>query len=308
MIQFALVGLGAWGRNYISTIESFTDCRIKYICSNTSEKLQSFKGDYIKTTNYKDLFSYSDIDGVIIATPALTHFQMTKDFLTHGYDVLVEKPLTTSLSEGKALQQIVKKKKKILMVGYVYLFNPAFVSLLNIVKMIGRVRYIQTQGFDWKPWRKDVSVLWDWGSHDVSMCLQIMHEFPKEIRAYAYGVNKNVGTVSLSLYFKEAQAVINFGCIFPKKRRELLIVGEKGSIIFDDTAEKKLTFFQNKGLTCINNNVTAKKHPSYENILPLAAEVRAFINAIKGVESPISDIDHALDVTKILTLAEQAID
>jgi len=308
MIQFALIGLGAWGKNYISTIDSFTDCRIKYVCSKTPQILQSLKGNYVKTTDYRELFTYSDIDGVIIATPALTHFQITKDFLNHGYNVLVEKPLTTNLEEGKTLQRISQKKKKILMVGYIYLYNPAFAKLLRIIKKIGKVRYIQTEGFDWTPSRKDISVLWDWGSHDISMCLQIMQQFPKKIHASAYGINKNVGTVSLALYFKEAQAIINFGCILPKKKREVFVIGEKGSIIFDDTAEKKLIFFQNRGLAYSNDNLEARKtYPSYGNISPLAAEIRAFRDAIKGRKLPMSDIQYALGVTKILTLSEQAI-
>ena len=77
MINLALIGVGAWGKNYISTLKSFTDCRIKYLCAESTKSLNVYGDDYIKVTDYKELFSFPDIDGVIIATPNSTPVSYT---------------------------------------------------------------------------------------------------------------------------------------------------------------------------------------------------------------------------------------
>ena len=69
MVNLALIGIGAWGKNYITTCKKLPNISIKYLCATSKKNLDTYSGNYIKTTNYKDLFNYSDIDGVIVATP-----------------------------------------------------------------------------------------------------------------------------------------------------------------------------------------------------------------------------------------------
>src|SRR3989344_6498148 len=124
MITLSLIGAGKWGKNYINTIHSLSFCELP--------------DSYIKTKNYKELLNFNNIDGVIIATPASTHFQIAKAFLEKGFNVLIEKPLTTSYKAALKLYRIAEKTKSTVMVGHIFLYNPAFLKVKELIKSIGK--------------------------------------------------------------------------------------------------------------------------------------------------------------------------
>src|SRR5258708_8764255 len=104
MTTLALIGKGRWGTNYLNEVKKIPNSKIKYV----------------KTYNYKDILKYDDIDGIIIATPAETHVEIINAFPNKF--LLVEKPLTTSLSSALA---IINKN---IMVGHTYLFNSSIME------------------------------------------------------------------------------------------------------------------------------------------------------------------------------------
>lgn len=76
MITLGLVGVGAWGKNYLKTISLFERIKVKYVCTRSQNSLQQLPNSTTKTTDYKELAKYHDIDGIIVATPASTHFKI----------------------------------------------------------------------------------------------------------------------------------------------------------------------------------------------------------------------------------------
>ena len=98
MTQLALIGRGVWGMNYIRTIRSLPWCELP--------------DANVKTRDYRSLLTRRDIDGVIIATPASTHFGIAQEFLARGFHTLIEKPLATSVTDAKALTQLAKKSSR----------------------------------------------------------------------------------------------------------------------------------------------------------------------------------------------------
>lgn len=162
MITLALIGSGAWGEKYIKTINSLSHCRLPQ--SN------------IKTRDYKQLLDRHDIDGVIIATPSSTHFSVTRDFLKKGFNVLVEKPLTTDYKQAKYLADLATKTQSIAMVGHLFLYHPAILEMKKKLKKMGAVQYIMSEGMDYGPVRDDVSSLWDWAPHEISIVLHLLNK------------------------------------------------------------------------------------------------------------------------------------
>src|SRR5579871_4522232 len=100
MVTLALVGIGSWGKNYIATCKNLPNVHLKYLCAASEKRFTSYPGNYIKITNYKDLFAYSDIDGVIIATPNATHDEISYEFIKRGIYVLVEKPMSENYQKA----------------------------------------------------------------------------------------------------------------------------------------------------------------------------------------------------------------
>lgn len=312
MIQLALIGIGVWGRNFISTINSFTDCRIKYVCSKTTKTLKLLRGDYIKTIHYEDLFKYSDIDGVIIATPSATHYEISQEFLKRGFNLLIEKPLATNYIQALKLQSLYKNSTSKVLVGHTYLFDPAYKKTLELVQAMGQIRYISYEGLNNGPIRPDTSVLLDFGPHAISLCLDIYQKEPVQISAWALDtIRPKSGFFDLAYvgftFLDQSKAFIKMSWLFPVKKRELVIVGSNTAIIYNDLADKKVTYYRD-----IVRNVKRKdpkvEYPNYDLKPPLEVEIREFVDAIKNDKKIIrSDLNFGVKVTKMIHLAEQSI-
>lgn len=291
MTTLALIGAGRWGKNYIKTIRSLSSCELP----------ESF----IKTKNYKELFSFDNIDGVIIATPASTHFQIAKEFLNRGFNLLIEKPLATNYKDALRLYEVAKKNKNIVMVGHIFLYNPAFLKVKKIAQDIGNIRHISTEGMNYGPIRTDISALWDWAPHDISMSIDLLGGLPEEVSGYGVSVlrpnTKFYDTCSLKLRFpKNIFVFINISWLSPIKKRSMTIVGEKSTIIFDDTVEKKISLVDNLNKKTI--------YPSYSGQASLSEEISSFVDLIRNKEAiNKSDLKMGLDVVKVIEACEKSI-
>lgn len=303
MITLAIIGIGGWGMNYVNTIKYIKNVRLKYVCSTNRKNLDRLPGEFIKLDSYKDLFLYKNIDGIILATPAPTHFEIAKDLLLKGYNVLIEKPLTTSYKDALVLKAIYEKINKTVMVGHIYLYNPAFIKTCTILDKVGEIKYLDLEASNWSPIRDNISALWDWAPHDISMCLEVMKEEPVEVQGWGINILKHIPEKESDIFYLRlgfshgVQALIRIATLSPIKKRKVNIVGSKGSILFNDTENKKIQFLKGKGTF----------YPSYSNKKPLLMEVMDFVNCIKTKKIPRSDLYLGVRVSKIIHHIEQSI-
>lgn len=317
MTNLALVGIGNWGKNYVSTINNLKNVRLKYLCSQSSETLNLYKSDIIKTTNYADLFKYQDIDGVIIATPNATHYQIASEFLNKGYNLLIEKPMVENYKQSVILKSIQNSTKAKVIIGHTYLFDPAYITMKKMINSLGKIRYISYDGTNNGPYRSHTSAIWDIGPHAVSLCLDIQQKKPIQVSAWATDtlIQKKdyYDFCFIKLKFSDqTDAYIKISWLFPVKKRELVIVGTKDTIVYDAVADKKIIFYENminisKQKNKITNN-TKISYPKYNSKTPLEIELREFIDAIKYDKKIIhSDLDFGMEVTKIIEAAVKSI-
>lgn len=316
MKQLALVGLGLWGNNFIETAAKIKNCRIKYIVATKLSTLSKFPSNYIKTTNYSDLLRYSDIDGIIIATPGSTHFPIVEALIKKKVPLFVEKPLTINYKETLLLQKLAKKIKTPLMVGHIYLYNPAFKTAKQVLPQIGKIRYMSFKGYNYGPFRSDMSALWEWAPHGVAMSIDLLQEMPQSVNAWAINTlrpkEKLYDNFSICLHFKKNRTVVlECGWLYPLKRREMMILGTKGSIIFDDLASSKITLLDHLGPIVKQNRILEETptsiYPSYSSKTALEMELKEFLDVIEINKLPLTDIDHAVDVARIIDAAQRSI-
>ena len=143
----------------------------------------------------------SGLDGIIIATPPALHAEMTRAAVACGTPVLVEKPLTLDEGEARALDSFVRDAGGLVIVDHVHLFHPAWRALKERLAGLGPVRSMRTVSGGPGPDRDDATVLWDWGSHDVAMCLDLMGALPEHARARRLEKRRHGEAVSLRLDF-----------------------------------------------------------------------------------------------------------
>ena len=110
-LRIGLIGIGDWGKNYINTLKNKKEASLKKIaCRNLKDKQKLIK-DYEVTDNWHDLSLSSEIDGIIIATPPNTHFEIASEAIKNGKPVIIEKPLTLNLKDAVSLFDLSKKNK-----------------------------------------------------------------------------------------------------------------------------------------------------------------------------------------------------
>lgn len=302
MVTLALIGAGKWGQNFLHTVDSLDNCQIKYVCTQSQKTLNSLPNRYTKITSADKLLNY-DIDGVIIASPASTHFEIAKKFLSKKFNLLIEKPLTTKYSQALKLQKIWQLKKPKVLVGHVYLYNPAYQEFKKLFKEIKTVASIRFEGIG-SPIRKDVSVIWDWGPHPISIMIDLIQQPVSKVSAK--GTKKSYSnlydTVEALIEFKNGlRASIYISWLGKRKIRKLTVEGKDEKIELDDTNMTNRKVFLNKANT-------PPEYPKYKSGTALTEELKEFIEAIQGFKQIKSDINMGVEVVKIISAIEKSIE
>jgi predicted dehydrogenase len=172
-VRLGLIGVGRWGRNYVSTIGKASGAILTAVASRNPATAEVVPGGCAIFSDWRALVADGAVDGVIVATPPASHAEIAIGALDAGKSVLVEKPLTQRLDDLAAIRQAMKRSGRLLMVDHTHLFHPAFRRLKAEARARGRIRGVRSSAGNLGPYRPDVPVLWDWGPHDIAMCLAL---------------------------------------------------------------------------------------------------------------------------------------
>lgn len=171
-LQLGLVGAGRWGRNYIRTISEIPGIRLAAVASGNPETKALVPAGCRVTADWKDLLG-DGVDGVIVASPPSSHFKILRAAVEAGCAVMVEKPLVQSRSDLEKLKTLLASVQTTIIVDHTHLFHPAFERLRELAKAHGPIRSIHASAGNIGPYRSNTPVLWDWGPHDIAMCLAL---------------------------------------------------------------------------------------------------------------------------------------
>src|SRR5437764_10703037 len=142
--KIAVLGSGYWGKNVVRNFHELGV--LEYVCDVRDEALKEARARYgVKTTSSLDKVLIDPrIEGVVIATPAVQHYDPVRRCLLRGKDVYVEKPLALNVSEGQKLVELAAKCGRILMVGHILEYHPAIIELKRLIREghLGCIRYI----------------------------------------------------------------------------------------------------------------------------------------------------------------------
>ncbi len=305
-MKTAVIGAGRWGTNYIRTfLEIGTD--VKWACTARESTLRkaaeaaNISGLKI-TTDYRDILEDAEVKAVAVVTPGSTHYKIAKDALKAGKHVIVEKPLALNSKDAKELADIAGKEGRILMVGHLHRFNPAIRQIRKDIEagIFGNVRLINSFGAGNGPVRDDMSALWDFGPHDVTIVSYLLGSYPESVSANgASCLKKGIeDVVTLDMGFSGNAFATAFGSwLYPVKRREVAVVGEKTLAAYDDY-EKKLEYTDLKS--------GRSRDVKFKDEKPLTAQLRHFVECVEGNKKPVTDVTEGLKVVKVLEAAEKS--
>ena len=305
-LRLGLIGAGRWGRNYIKTIAALEGVQLTHLASRNPDSLQLVANDCIVCADWRAILDPRYLDGVIIATPPALHAEMARAAVEAGLPALVEKPLTLSVAEAVALRQFVAARGGFVMVGHTHLFHPAFRALKRLAPRYGTICAIRSEAGNHGPFRADTPVLWDWGAHDVAMCLDLVGAVPEHVEARRLESRPVEGAlgeiIKLTLQFpKGLQADIRIGNVMPK-RRWLAAHFKTTILVFDDLAPNKLALYPATANYAAPEGTGKPVEISSE--LPLTNVIGDFTAAIRDGNQDLSTLDLGMSV--VATLARCA--
>ncbi len=138
-------------------------------------------------TDYRELFGR--VRGVSIAVPTRLHYEVARDFLDAGIDVLVEKPMTATLEEGRQLVDLAREKRLMLQVGHLERFNPAIRALESVIQEPKFVECHRLAPFVERG--TDVDVVLDLMIHDIDVIVSLVRSKVERVEAVGVAVLTN---------------------------------------------------------------------------------------------------------------------
>src|ERR1700680_1310034 len=127
-VRVGVIGCGYWGPNLVRTLAGMEDVqlvRISDIRPGRLDFIAKLYPDVVGSCDAMAVISDPSIDAIVIATPPKTHHKLTIAALRAGKHVMVEKPLATSVEEGRQMVQVAAQFRRILAVGHLFLYAPA---------------------------------------------------------------------------------------------------------------------------------------------------------------------------------------
>lgn len=308
-VSLGLIGAGRWGRAYIHTLRNLEGVELTRLCSGNPESAAWVGPRCEITRDWRALVKADGLDGVIIATPPAFHAEMVEAAVRAAKPVLVEKPLTLSLDDALRVQEVVEQSGAPVLVDHTHLFHPGYVVLKERAGELGPVRFIDSAGGNRGPFRPDVSALWDYGPHDIALCLDLLGEAPASVgaeRRLAGDTEEGCGEVlSLRLGFPGGvAAAITIGNLMPQKRRRFAVYFDDSVLVLDDLAEHKLMMHRFKWMSPVDlgdRDLGPGLPVPVPADLPLTRVVRTFIDGLRGGSRESFGVGLGVQVVRVLS-------
>jgi predicted dehydrogenase len=327
-LVLAQLGCGYWGPNLLRNFSALPGCTVKYVVDSSAERRAFVQANFpfsCAIESHQIVLEDPDVHGVIIATPAASHFSLAKQVLDAGKHVFVEKPLATKVAEVDELSRRAARRNLVVMTGHTFVYNSAvrYVKKLIDSGELGDLRYIYSQRLNLGRIRSDIDALWNFAPHDISI-IQYWLGDPEPIsigrQGMAYMQEGIDDVVFLSLeYPGKVIANIHVSWLDPQKVRKMIIVGSRKMVVYDDIAENKINIYDKgidrrailgENMDFDNPQVSRFNHRSGDILIPevkfaepLRVEAEHFADCIRNSREPLTGLSHARTVVSILERA-----
>lgn len=292
--RLGVVGVGRWGKNFIKTINGMSGVEVSAICTRDPSNSKLCKNKPHVYTDYTEMIlGLTNVDGFVVCMPPKLHFPVMDTCIKALKPFIIEKPMCMSLAQTTEICSHINDAKLPVLVDYTQLFNPAYLEVLNAIYK-QKINHIVSKVRSFGPFRKDVSMLWDWLPHDLSMIFRSTREEPISLKAtYEQDPNyDNAGIIKVDIKFKT----------------------HKANIDIDNTAGQKFRVFsidgQNSTTTMMDNEVFEVRDKNVRPLtvskdLPLKNVVDMFLLCMEEGKS--FGLDISLNVARTIEKVEESI-
>ncbi len=286
-LRVGVIGSGYLGKFHAEKYAAMDDVTLVGVADidkAAAEKLAASLGT-AAYTDYKKFFGR--VDAVSIVVPTTEHYHISMDFLEKDVDIMVEKPITTTIEEADGMIDLAEKKGRIIQVGHLERFNPVVGQMKNIV---GKPLFIEAHRLSlYKKRGTEVSVVLDLMIHDIDIILNFVKSVIIDIRA--------AGLSIISDHVDIASARIEFenGCVANITASRVSNRSERKIRIFQKNAYLSVDF-GNSDITVVKKSETPAGNgpvPEMDTQLltfdkwdALEKELRAFVDCVQHRGTP----------------------
>ncbi|HZR30979.1 MAG TPA: Gfo/Idh/MocA family oxidoreductase [Terriglobales bacterium] len=318
-INVAVIGAGAFGRNharvYHELQQSGAPVRLTAIVDTDAARGSALAKLYPgaeAVSSLQELLRRGGFQAASVAVPTVEHVKVATALLEAGVDVLIEKPLASTLGEADELIQVAQRTRRIAQVGHLERFNPA---IRATIPLLTRPMFFEVHRLSvFSPRSLDVDVVLDLMIHDLDVVLSFANSPIKEIRAVGLPViSGKVDIANVRMEF-ESGCVANFTAsrVSTERVRKLRFFQPKQYISIDYTRQDVVVFtvpgepdamaamraIQQdtpgtgpSGQSPIYGSQIQITKPPITGEEPLKAELRSFLHAVRSRTKPVIPLE-----------------
>ena len=287
-MRLAVIGTGYWGSKIVDTIK----------------KMNLPVSQYDINDNL-DAIVPSLIDGVIIATPAPTHFNLTKIFLRKGIDCLIEKPVFMNMAEYNEIEPYTAEAK--LMGGHILLYSEHYEYLKQTI-VDKEILHIEHRRLNWGRMQNNITPILHYAPHDIAVLDNLLGTMPDEIHCKGLNITRKPQPdfVTCNLKYKNITVQLQLGWYYHEKVRDISVITDKGTIIWNDAENKSKwisqTIDDDRQIQHMDQNKTFTESTS-----SMQKQISAFIDYCENDKLPDSSMEHIKKVTYIVECMEKSL-
>ena len=320
-----MVGLGYWGPNLLRVLFERADVEVRWICDRDPSRLDRLARRYPGVRQTREIVDVLDdplVDGVLLATPVHTHYDLARRCMEAGKHVFVEKPLAASTTQATELIDCATHEELVLMCGHTFLFSPPVQAVKQLIDdgELGDLYFVSSSRVNLGLHQRDVSVVWDLGPHDFSILLYWLGCPPALIRATGRdSIVPGIADVAFVTMKFDSGLIANveLSWLAPSKLRRTVIVGSKKMVVYEDGGPEPIKIYD-RGVEYQDPKTFGEYHLSYRsgdiltpnlpNHEPLSLQAGAFVRAMSTGELPDYGLALARDVVRLAEAADRSLD
>ncbi len=262
--------------------------------------------------DYHDLLPH--VDAVCVAVPTRLHHDVGMTCLNAGVHVLIEKPIAASIAEAESLVNAAAAAQKILQVGHIERFNPAFAELSKVLKAEQLLALEAHRMSPYSQRANDVSVVLDLMIHDIDLLLELAASPVVKLTASGSRAEDSgyLDYVTATLVFGNGiVATLTASKVTHKKIRRI-VAHCQSSLTEADFLNNEILIHRQTTANCMTDygqvlyrqdGLIEKVYTS--NIEPLHAELEHFVSCVRGGDQPSVGGEQALKALRLASSIEQ---
>jgi predicted dehydrogenase len=274
------------------------------------------------TKDIGPLLSNDEVQAVVVCTEATSHFKVARQCLEAGKHLLIEKPITTVVSDAVELGQIAAEQNLTLMVGHTFLYNGGVAAIESYLKeRRDHIYYLHARRTNLGPIRRDVNAVWDLATHDIAIFNYLLKDTPEWVSAVGARVLGNcrvdVGFICMG-YANGVVGHIHVSWADPNKCREVVVVCGDRRLVFNDLNAVEPVRIYEKGVSAateepqsfgeyqLNIREGAIISPFIEPSEPLKNQCRHFVECARTGAKPRTGVEDGITVLATLEAIERS--